>query len=217
MYRARSPPVSSPTSAHREPQYVREKDRSSGGNPSRQPTPGSPTEAQGQSPLIPPAGPTAGSLYGLGPSATGSATSFIPGQAAPRTISAAAFKRQVRQPTTPLTGPGESDGGMADTSPLHVKKRLPTSPYPGGDGQRVPSAPVSSTNLQEGGGDGQYRPMSATHAPQQYQGYAAPGDYYGQRPTSQYQGDPNHEDDNYDYLSAYMTNDSGHGEEGSLR
>ncbi|TCD61849.1 hypothetical protein EIP91_007839 [Steccherinum ochraceum] len=228
MHRAQSPPTS-PTSSTREPQYVREKDRSSG-YPSRQPTPGSPvaeTQAGGQSPLVPPpaistsaVGSTAsfrtppeypaaaspGSFYGLGQPATGSSTSFIPG-ANPRTISAAAFKRQVRQASNPANLSMDSTaggGGTPDaTSPLHVRKRVPGSPLPGDSQQqqRIPSAPMGGRNLPDPYADAQqYRSASATYAQPQSQDHLG-GGYYDHQRQSQVS------EDGYDYLSAYMTND----------
>ncbi|OBZ77366.1 Sphingolipid long chain base-responsive protein PIL1 [Grifola frondosa] len=137
------------------------------------------------SPVVPP------SLYNL-PAMTGSGSSFssMPGT---RTISAAAFRRpQMRTVSGSLSdngslGPGPSPG-LADTSPLAVKKRpLPSSPYPsprlqGPTGQvtaRVPSAPA----LSSGG----------------------PKIDEGAR-LSHYRDDGGDEDDEYDFVSAYGGN-----------
>ena len=245
MHRAQSPPTS-PTGSGREALYLREKDRSSSGLPSRQPTPGSPTDPHGSSTQNPLAAPlsirtpigaspsafhaadpaptTPSSFYGLGPSATGSSTSFIPG-ANPRTISAAAFKRQVRNASQPISPASTSppDGGFSDTtSPLHVKKKgLPGSPYGAQDMERTSSAPEPG-NLQEPMSDAQFKRASAGYAvppahQQQYQNQPYQqrySGYYHQDQHGQQQGKQD-EEDSYDYLSAYMTNDAH--DDGALR
>lgn len=110
-------------------------------------------------------------FYNL-PAMSGSG-SFQPGGT--RTISAAAFKRQLRSPSSPP--PDAQDPG---TSPLIVKKRMPGSPLPPSARlqephgmQRVSSAP-----------DPRNRVASAT---------------YGARPES-----TAGEEDHYDYISAYV-------------
>ncbi|KAL0578943.1 hypothetical protein V5O48_003034 [Marasmius crinis-equi] len=85
-----------------------------------------------------------------------------------RTISAAAFRRPAR---TNSDAPGPAPGGapMADTSPLHLKKRLPASPYPasrGGDGP-VPESRAPSGMHEHG------RPQSGGDADDQYDYLAA--------------------------------------------
>ncbi|KAH8100130.1 hypothetical protein BXZ70DRAFT_207837 [Cristinia sonorae] len=245
--RSQSPPHTSPLSP-REPQYIREKDRASRENISRRSSPAPVPESQ-SSPLPPPTintsssggvttpfrtppeypspSPGGSSFYSLGQTATGSSSSFIPG-ATPRTISAAAFKRQVRQPTLPPDN-GSVDlgsggpGGSLDVSPLHVRKRVPGSPQPLlAEGHRVPSAPVSPAggyyqNQNMGPGPGaQYRSVSSSGYAQQLQQPPQQNDYYRQ---GQQQGYPQHQEnqndeESYDYLSAYMNTDA---RDGSLR
>ena len=144
---------------------------------------------------VQPAGP--GSFYKM-PAMSGSAGSFTAGGA--RTISAAAFKRQIRNPSSP---PLDGGSPLPDgTSPLMVKKRLPGSPYPSSrlqvdspGMQRVSSAPDPA--YQRGDLEGRNRSSSGTYASQQS------GDA-GQAPPRQ-SGEHEHgEDDHYDYISAYV-------------
>lgn len=168
------PPISSPTLS------------STGSTPYRTPS---------EFPLQP-AGP--GSFYKM-PVMSGSAGSFTTGGA--RTISAAAFKRQIRNPSSP---PLDSSSPLPDgTSPLMVKKRLPGSPYPasrlqadspGFPGmQRVSSAPDPA--YQRGDPEGRNRSSSGTYASQQS------GDGPLARPSGEYE---HGEEDHYDYISAYV-------------
>lgn len=128
-----------------------------------------------------PRGP--GSFYNL-PSASASG-GISPSGA--RTISAAAFKRQLRSPSSPPP----PDAPQASTSPLVVNKRAPGSPLPtprlqpGEPLQRVSSAPD---------------PRRASAAP------------FGSHQEGEHQ-----EEDSYDYISAYMDDGptsagSGHGQ-----
>ncbi|KAL1943956.1 hypothetical protein VTO73DRAFT_3774 [Trametes versicolor] len=140
------------------------------------------------------AGPPVGSLYNM-PGTTGSNTSFsAPGGI--RTISAAAFRRPVRNASGTLVEGGRQSPGLADTSPLMVKKRpLPSSPYP---------SPHPGANLQAPGGIP--RSVSASGGPQ----YQQSGDEQGQRPLTHYRQD----DDDFDYISAYTESapNAGHGD-----
>ncbi|EJF63738.1 hypothetical protein DICSQDRAFT_134340 [Dichomitus squalens LYAD-421 SS1] len=152
------PPVNTataqPTSPKLENMYVRERDRSIGTPVGRKmsqdvipPAPVSPTLSDGsgqqrpslsaqdsdgtpfRTPLGTPSGLPGGSssMYNL-PATTGSGTSFS-AQGGTRTISAAAFRRQQQQ--APPRNFSSESVGLADISPLNVKKRpLPTSPYP---------------------------------------------------------------------------------------
>ena len=196
---------SQPTSPKLEGMYVRERDRSAGSPPSRGPTqdfippaPSSPAVSDGsdhqrpsfniprapstdtngtpfRTPMGTPSGlPQSSSMYNL-PTTTGSNTSFQGG--APRMISAAAFRRQQAAPARNL-----SSEGLADVTPLNVKKRpLPNSPYPS----------------QLGLGPGQSQGMRSVSAPY-------PGIGEQDRPVSQYRQDG--EEDEYDYISAYTDN-----------
>ncbi|KAI0330280.1 hypothetical protein GY45DRAFT_1251108 [Cubamyces sp. BRFM 1775] len=147
---------------------------------------GTPFRTPLETPLAPP--PT-GSLYNL-PGSTGSNTSFSAGGI--RTISAAAFRRPVRNASgTLVPETGRQSPSLADTSPLNVKKRpLPNSPYP---------SPYPSANLQAPGGV----PRSLSTSPGE-QGLRA-GDDPAQRPLTHYR-----QDDDFDYISAY-TDDPSHG------
>ncbi|KAI0090610.1 hypothetical protein BDY19DRAFT_936171 [Irpex rosettiformis] len=124
------------------------------------------------------------------PSASGSGSLTSGGV---RTISAAAFKRQLRNPTSPVV-----DGNQlsADTSPLNINKRgLPGSPRPSprlgpaNSGiSRLSSAPnpVPGSNGQL---DPRIRSVSGAARPQSF----APDGDHG-------------EEDEYDYISAYVDN-----------
>ncbi|KAL4250810.1 hypothetical protein ABKN59_006023 [Abortiporus biennis] len=206
---------SSPTyNLNREPQYVRERERSPSG-------PASPTGDDNHIPLpAPPAinfsststpsgfsestspyrtppeyplgpSPQPGSLYAQ-PTQSGSASSF--GGTGPRTISAAAFKRQVqaRQGSIALS---ETNSPVTESvSPLSVKKRaLPDSP-------RVSSAQYQYNHPSSVDVDPRVRSVSAN---------PGGGDM---RPMSQ-AGGP---DDEYDYISAYVNNE-GNGNGNGLR
>ncbi|KAI0687095.1 Eisosome component PIL1-domain-containing protein [Cytidiella melzeri] len=129
------------------------------------------------------------------PSASGSG-SFSPGGA--RTISAAAFKRQIRNPTSPVA---DANQPSTDVSPLVINKRgLPGSPRPpprlgyddGSGTQRVSSAPGPLNPGPDGYVDSRYRSVSGSTRPQSV---APSGD----------QGD----EDEYDYISAYVDDNSG--------
>ncbi|PSR77162.1 hypothetical protein PHLCEN_2v8027 [Hermanssonia centrifuga] len=138
-----------------------------------------------------PTGP--GSFYNL-PAVSGSG-SFSP---TGRTITAAAFKRQIRNPSTPTV-----EGNQPDTSPLIVKKRpLPSSPYPGQRVQpdyagtpRIPSASAPGGTGQGVGSDWQNRssPMAAPRSSQE----DGRGSVHEREQA---------EDDDYDYISAYVDN-----------
>ena len=129
-------------------------------------------------------------MYNL-PATTGSSTSFsAPG--GPRTISAAAFRRQQQQ----MRNYSSESVGLADVSPLNVKKRpLPASPSgntaPGALRQsipRVPSAPLGNRgSLDASDGSGRFRSVSAAQPP---------GD------RSSRAGLEGASDDDYDYISA---------------
>ncbi|OCH86000.1 hypothetical protein OBBRIDRAFT_814825 [Obba rivulosa] len=136
--------------------------------------------------------PTTGaqSMYSLAPSkmGSGSGSSLSLTGGAPRTISAAAFRRQqqLRQQTGTAADISGSSG--SDTTPLVVKKRpLPNSPYPsagspvGSGFPRVPSAPAPGTSLEAG---------------------ARPNSTY--RSVSAHQRDGASGDEDYDYISAYV-------------
>ncbi|ESK97386.1 hypothetical protein Moror_17817 [Moniliophthora roreri MCA 2997] len=78
-----------------------------------------------------------------------------PPPAGTRTISAAAFRRPAKTGSDAGSigggiGGGGLGQGLADTSPLHLKKRLPSSPYP-------PQRPGSSGNQAPGAGTGRER------------------------------------------------------------
>lgn len=141
------------------------------------------------------------SMYSLAASkigsGSGSGSSLSLAGGAPRTISAAAFRRQqqLKQQSAPQP---DSGSPMSDTNPLVVKKRpLPNQPYPsevphagspGGAGYpRVPSAPVPGGPMDSGARpDSTYRSVSA----HQRESVASA-------------------DDDYDYISAYVTEGSG--------
>ncbi|KAI0693927.1 hypothetical protein C8T65DRAFT_667425 [Cerioporus squamosus] len=210
-----TPAGSQPTSPKLEGMYVRERDRSAAGSPpSRGPTqdtippapaPASPTASDGsdqrrpsystrapstdtngtpfRTPLGTPSGPPqSSSMYNL-PLTTGSNTSF---QGGARMISAAAFRRQQQQQQQNAPPRNMSSEGLADVSPLNVKKRpLPSSPYPS-----------QSQMLGPGQGQGM-RSVSAPHM-------GPPGQGEQDRPVSQYRQDG--EEDEYDYISAYTDN-----------
>lgn len=198
-----SPPDSSMTSPKLENVYVRERDRSlaspmstigrdASSPPAPAPVPASPTMSDGgdygrssmnvpQPSQDPSNGtlyrtmgtPSPGSMYNM-PATTNSTSSFS-AQGGPRTISAAAFRRQPPQQRNLST----DSLGPADVSPLNVKKRpLPTSPYP---------SPLGS-GLGPGVG-----PRAVSSSPQ-------PGE---PRPVSHYRGDGEGGEDEYDYISAY--------------
>ncbi|KAI0711220.1 hypothetical protein C8Q76DRAFT_797541 [Earliella scabrosa] len=205
-------PGSQPTSPRLEGMYVRERDRSGSFPATRAPTldtipvPASPAASDGsdqqrpsinlpkpsspalssdtngtpfRTPMSTPSGPPqSGSFYNL-PSTTGSNASFN-SAGGPRTISAAAFRRP--QPQARNMSVDSVGSGVADTTPLNVKKRgaLPASPYP-------------SQNLQPGQGLGQ-GPRSASN-PYLQQGYGEQD-----RPVSHYRQDG---EDDFDYISAY--------------
>ncbi|TFK84965.1 hypothetical protein K466DRAFT_495610, partial [Polyporus arcularius HHB13444] len=202
-----TPGGSQPTSPRLEGMYVRERDRSAAGSPpARAPTqdiippaPASPTASDGsdqrrpsyntrasstdtngtpfRTPMGTPSGPPpSSSMYNL-PGTTGSGTSFTGGA---RMISAAAFRRQQQQQQNASLRNMSSEG-LADVTPLNVKKRpLPSSPYPS-----------QSQMLAPGQGQGM-RSVSAPHIGEQ------------DRPVSQYRQDG--EEDEYDYISAYTDN-----------
>ncbi|KAI0646361.1 hypothetical protein C8Q79DRAFT_909544 [Trametes meyenii] len=145
---------------------------------------GSPYRTPLETPLGGP--PPTGSFYNLA-SSTGSNASFSsPGPGGVRTISAAAFRRPVRNASgTLLPEGGRQSPGLADTSPLNVKKRpLPSSPFP---------SPHLSANLQAPGGIP--RSVSASGGPP---GGELGVDDQGARPLTHY-----HQEDDYDYISAY--------------
>ncbi|KAJ8482479.1 hypothetical protein ONZ51_g5321 [Trametes cubensis] len=147
---------------------------------------GTPFRTPLETPLAPP--PT-GSLYNL-PGSAGSNSSFSAGGI--RTISAAAFRRPVRNASgTLVPEPGRQSPSLADTSPLNVKKRpLPNSPYP---------SPYPSANLQAPGGVP--RSLSPGGGEQGLRVAEDPS----QRPLTHYR-----QDDDFDYISAY-TDDPSHG------
>lgn len=116
-------------------------------------------------PTTQPAGP--GSFYNL-PAMSGSGT-FSPGGT--RTISAAAFKRQIRSPSSP-----PPSDPHADATPLNVRKRTPGSPLIPGSGLRPDApgtprifsapnpgvaAPASSRPLSANGDEDEYDYISA--------------------------------------------------------
>lgn len=135
------------------------------------------------------------SFYNL-PSASGSG-SLSPGGA--RTISAAIFKRQLRNPSSPVVEPTQSS---LDVSPLVINKRaLPSSPRPSSnlaavDGPGTPrmsSAPYpGATPGADSYLDARNRSGSAAAGPQSFAPSGAQG-----------------EDDEYDYISAYVDDDNG--------
>ncbi|KAH9896925.1 hypothetical protein C8Q73DRAFT_664591 [Cubamyces lactineus] len=147
---------------------------------------GTPFRTPLETPLAP---PTTGSLYNL-PGSTGSNTSFSAGGV--RTISAAAFRRPVRNASgTLVPETGRQSPGLADTSPLNVKKRpLPNSPYP---------SPYPSANLQAPGG------VPRSLSPGGSEQGLRPAEDPSQRPLTHYR-----QDDDFDYISAY-TDDPSHG------
>ncbi|KAI9063576.1 hypothetical protein FKP32DRAFT_680513 [Trametes sanguinea] len=155
---------------------------SNGGTPFRTPL---------ETPLAPP--PT-GSLYNL-PGSAGSNSSFSTNPGGVRTISAAAFRRPVRNASGSVVSDGgrQSPAPSADVTPLNVKKRpLPNSPYP---------PPHLSANLQAPGG--MMRSVSAPGSP------VVPGGQQGQdgqeqRPLTHYR-----QDDDFDYISAYTDGQEG--------
>ncbi|KAI0674363.1 hypothetical protein C8Q78DRAFT_967073 [Trametes maxima] len=145
---------------------------------------GSPYRTPLETPLGGP--PPTGSFYNLA-SSTGSNASFSsPAPGGVRTISAAAFRRPVRNASgTLLPEGGRQSPGLADTSPLNVKKRpLPSSPFP---------SPHLSANLQAPGGIIP-RSVSASGGP----GGELGVDDQGARPLTHY-----HQEDDFDYISAY--------------
>ncbi|KAI0372011.1 hypothetical protein BV20DRAFT_941050 [Pilatotrama ljubarskyi] len=145
------------------------------------------------------AGPPTGSLYNL-PGTTGSNASFSSGlPGGTRTISAAAFRRPVRNASGTLVD-GRQSPGPADTTPLNVKKRpLPSSPYP---------SPYPSANLQAPGG--MPRSVSASGGPGGEHSRQSAEDQQ-QRPITHYRQD----DDDFDYISAYTDAPGGAGGEGN--
>ncbi|KAI0826558.1 hypothetical protein BC628DRAFT_1502794 [Trametes gibbosa] len=179
--------------------------------PRTSPTPttgsnGTPFRTPLETPL---AGPPTGSLYNL-PGTTGSNTSFTaPGGV--RTISAAAFRRPVRAPSVPVPGQlpegGRQSPGIADITPLNVKKRpLPSSPFP---------SPYTAANLQVSAPGSMPRSVSASAGgEQQYQYRHGLGvdDQQGQRPLTHYR-----QDDDFDYISAYTESGPGDGEQAHYR
>ncbi|CAL1716019.1 unnamed protein product [Somion occarium] len=205
---SQSPPPSnrrdsmmSPLSPRNEPQYVRERDRSLPSSPSQTNTsygsPGhesplqsppsislpdrpSPSASTGTPFRTPPEYPSggSGSMYNMSAS-TGSASSFTPGVGGK--ISAAAFKRQIRQPgsMSPEMGGGDS---LGDTNPL----------------SRVPSAPQYGNPPHDSGvGWQQPRSVSATDLTPTDDGPA------GHQRLSAAGGAS---DDDFDYISAYVNN-----------
>ncbi len=127
--------------------------------------------------------PSPGAMYNM-PGTANSNSSFS-AQGGPRTISAAAFRRQQAQQRNLST----DSVGLADTSPLNVKKRpLPSSPYP---------SPLGS-GLGPGAGPNQGL-RAASSSPQ-------PGE---PRPVSHYRSDGEGGEDEFDYISAY-TDDPNH-------
>ncbi|KAI8986916.1 hypothetical protein BD414DRAFT_529164 [Trametes punicea] len=149
---------------------------------------GTPFRTPLETPLAPP--PT-GSLYNL-PGSTGSNSSFSSGT---RTISAAAFRRPVRKPSAGLASEsGRQSPGLADVSPLNVKKRpLPASPYllPHPSANLQASVGMTRSVSAPGGGSSGDQGQSSTEEP-------------GQRPQTHYR-----QDDDYDYISAYTDNHEG--------
>jgi hypothetical protein len=146
----------------------------------------SPYRTPSEFPLAPPP-----SFYNH-PSASGSGTFSSGGT---RTISAAAFKRQLRAPSSPAV---DNIQPTLDTSPLVISKRgLPGSPRPsprlgpseGLGMQRISSAPSPNFPGSEGYPDPRNRSVSGMARPDSV---AQPGD-----------------DDEYDYISAYVDDHSG--------
>ncbi|KAH9941303.1 uncharacterized protein BXZ73DRAFT_42005 [Epithele typhae] len=162
-----APPVSSQSGAPMSPRidgYVRARDRSmpspsippaptdmdgSGRRPSISRTSPVPSmESNGtpyrtpmvSTPLTPPVMPAVNSMYSLsGGGSTPSLAGIGAGGGAPRTISAAAFRRPPAR--------NMSTDNLQDTSPLSVRKRpLPSSPYPSGGPGLRPAAPGGEVN-----------------------------------------------------------------------
>ncbi|CDO70616.1 hypothetical protein BN946_scf184748.g13 [Trametes cinnabarina] len=156
---------------------------------------GTPFRTPLETPLAP---PNTGSLYNLAGS-TGSNSSFSAVPTGVRTISAAAFRRPVRNASGSVVSEGgRQSPGPADITPLNVKKRpLPNSPYP---------PPHPSANLQAPGG--MMRSVSAPGGPGGPEGEQGSQDP-GQRPLTHYR-----QDDDFDYISAYTDGQEG-GKEGN--
>jgi hypothetical protein len=126
------------------------------------------------------------------PSSPGGA-SVVPGN---KTISAAAFRRPMRiaQPSSPNL----NDDGVADTSPLNLRKRnlpvLPpgaggprTQPLGGGGVYRLQSAPTSQGQVPHTGTDERSRAFSPSRGASRDEGVL---------------------NDDFDYISAYISDDS---------
>ncbi|KAK7036446.1 hypothetical protein VNI00_011643 [Paramarasmius palmivorus] len=116
-----------------------------------------------------------------------------PPPAGTRTISAAAFRRPAKTGSDAGSigggiGGGSFGQGPVDTSPLHLKKRLPASPYP-------PQRPGSAGNAISAD-VGRERSDSQT-SPRQ-----SPSNTNPPRPPPSYS---DHPEDQYDYLSAYTS------------
>jgi hypothetical protein len=160
------------------------------------PAPSSSTATPYRTPLEFPAPPTGpGSFYSL-PSASGSGSLSLGGGNGARTISAAAFKRQLRNPSQPPIG-----DRSPDTTSLAAKRRLPSTPLPahrlqpGEMQQRVSSAPDSARPTVDVHDDGRNRSSSATYSTRQSHDVG---------PAGHDEGEGDHgEDDHYDYISAY--------------
>ncbi|KAI0338384.1 hypothetical protein BDW22DRAFT_709989 [Trametopsis cervina] len=117
-----------------------------------------------------------------------------------RTVSAAIFKRQLRAPSSPP--PADASQGQSEVSPLVIAKRgLPGNPRPGprleppnaSGMQRVSSAPSPVGPGPDGQPDPRYRSVSGAARPLSV---ARPGEQV--------------EDDEYDYISAYVDSYSAH-------
>ena len=122
-------------------------------------------------------------MYNL-PATTGSSTSFT-GPGGPRTISAAAFRRQQQQ----MRNFSSESVGLADVSPLNVKKRpLPSSPYP------------SSLGVGLGPGAGPNQGLRSVSSPQ-----TQPQPQFGGVPPPEARPVSSNLDgeDDFDYISAY--------------
>ncbi|KZT19420.1 hypothetical protein NEOLEDRAFT_1142097 [Neolentinus lepideus HHB14362 ss-1] len=118
-----------------------------------------------------------------GGATSGPNSPLLPPAPGTKTISASAFRRQMRSPSASSVGSGGVPG-VADTSPLSfVKRTLPTSPYPAGGGLRGRTGSASS---------GVDRSLPQLPPATKAEGEGEGGD------------DP---DDQFDYISAYV-NDS---------
>lgn len=146
------------------------------------------------------------SFYNL-PSVSGSGT-FSPGGT--KTVSAAIFKRQLRSPSSPPS-PGDAGRRQPDVNPLVINKRgIPASPrLPTSDpfsSPRVVSNPNPITGPSYLDPQPQMPPSTLTSLrPSSAEGAARPHSIA--RPA-----EGHGEEDEYDYISAYVDEDSSGGE-----